>query len=251
MARCRPMLPSGLPAARLGLVEPPAYPLLWTSGWARGAPRSRDLVPEVHPRRESSTPLQFSISAAAGEEPGRVRVHPPEGLGVRTTARRPHPHLPHRHPDPRPDLQQLQPDRLGTAPRPAPRPPAPAGTTPPAARRRSRRRTTGVGWQRHIVWPLVRSANRGSCCSLIRFSISPQNHQHLAGLRSGARPADIRCNDSYGGRRRFPGTCGTEARQAIACRLSQRLEECSQIDSPSTRGHNSELSRISSRTVGP
>jgi putative transposase len=45
--------PIGHPPARLDLVDPPAYLVLRTPGRVRGEARSRDLVPEVHPRRES------------------------------------------------------------------------------------------------------------------------------------------------------------------------------------------------------
>ena len=45
--------PVGHPPTRLGLVDPPAYLLLRAPGRLRGAARSRDLVPEVHPRPRS------------------------------------------------------------------------------------------------------------------------------------------------------------------------------------------------------
>src|SRR3954469_24945465 len=80
-----PIVPSGIPAARLGLIDLPAYLLLWTSGRSRGAPRSRDLLPEVHPLRESWTPLQFSISASADAAGRGSRA--PDGRPPRTDCR--------------------------------------------------------------------------------------------------------------------------------------------------------------------
>src|SRR5512135_100869 len=82
------------------------------SGWlsrrtANGA-RCREWAPEMigcEHAFSSASQHQWSV-------PRQLRMDAPEHLRIRATARQVDPHLPHRHLDQRPDLQQLQPHRL-------------------------------------------------------------------------------------------------------------------------------------------
>src|SRR3954452_4776637 len=109
----------------------------------RDAPRSPDLVTEAHFPTQFWTLLQVSISAAAATAPGS---HAPDGTPRRrgycsTTS--PTPSAP--SPEPVPRSSTTSTGSSGTGHAPPPSPPVPAAATPPAARRRSTRRTAGPG----------------------------------------------------------------------------------------------------------